>query len=47
VDPGTSDEILLTGAAPGRYPFACTIHDGMAGTLVVDRGASASGDRYR
>lgn len=35
VDPGTSDELLLTGAAPGRYPFACTIHDGMRGSLIV------------
>jgi plastocyanin len=35
VDPGTSDELLLTGTAPGRYPFACTIHDGMRGSLIV------------
>jgi plastocyanin len=35
VEPGTSDEILLTRADPGAYPFACTIHEGMAGTLIV------------
>ena len=35
VEPGTSDQILLAQAAPGAYPFACTIHDGMAGTLIV------------
>jgi plastocyanin len=35
VEPGTSDELVLTPAAPGDYPFACTIHDGMAGTLIV------------
>ena len=38
VEPGTSDEILLTEAAPGAYRFACTIHDGMAGTLIVVTG---------
>lgn len=42
VDPGTSDELLLTGTAPGRYPFACTIHDGMRGTLVVLGGTGRS-----
>ena len=35
VEPGTSDEILLEPAAAGTYPFACTIHDGMAGALIV------------
>jgi plastocyanin len=35
VEPGTTDEILLEPAAPGTYPFACTIHDGMAGALIV------------
>ena len=35
VEPGTSDELVITPAAPGAYPFACTIHVGMAGTLVV------------
>jgi plastocyanin len=35
VEPGTSDELVLTPPRPGAYPFACTIHDGMAGTLNV------------
>jgi plastocyanin len=35
VEPGTSDELVLTPAAPGAYPYACTIHDGMTGRLVV------------
>jgi plastocyanin len=35
VEPGTSDELVLTPPHPGAYPFACTIHDGMAGTLIV------------
>lgn len=35
VEPGTSDELQLGKVAAGTYRFACTIHDGMAGTLVV------------
>jgi plastocyanin len=35
VEPGDGDEIVLDPGAPGRYPFVCTIHDGMAGVLVV------------
>jgi plastocyanin len=35
VAPGTSDSISIATVGPGRYRFACTIHDGMAGTLVV------------
>jgi len=35
VEPGTSDELVISPPAPGAYPFACTIHDGMAGTLIV------------
>ena len=35
VEPGTSDEILISPLAPGTYPFVCTIHDGMSGKLVV------------
>ena len=35
VEPGTSDELVLAPPRPGAYPFACTIHDGMAGRLVV------------
>jgi plastocyanin len=35
VSPGTSDELVVSPLAPGTYPFVCTIHDGMAGTLIV------------
>jgi len=35
VEPGTSDELRLIPPAPGTYPFVCTIHEGMAGTLIV------------
>jgi plastocyanin len=35
VEPGDVDEIVLHPGAPGRYPYVCTIHDGMAGMLVV------------
>ena len=38
VEPGTSDELVLTPPRPGAFPFACTIHDGMAGTLIVLEG---------
>lgn len=38
VAPGTSDQIVIPGIDPGTYQFACTIHDGMAGTLVVVAG---------
>jgi plastocyanin len=42
IEPGTSDELVLTGPRPGAYSFACTIHDGMAGTLIVlDGGGQA------
>jgi plastocyanin len=35
VEPGTSDELLVSPLAPGTYPFVCTIHDGMSGKLTV------------
>jgi plastocyanin len=38
VEPGTSDELVLTPAAPGAYPYACTIHDGMTGRFIVLEG---------
>jgi plastocyanin len=40
VRPGTSDQLLLIPPAPGVYPFVCTIHDGMAGTLIVKPAAA-------
>lgn len=36
VEPGTSDEITLRIPGPGSYPFVCTIHEGMHGSLSVD-----------
>jgi plastocyanin len=35
VEPGDGDEMVLDPGEPGRYPYVCTIHDGMAGMLVV------------
>ena len=35
VEPGTSDELLISPLGPGTYPFVCTIHDGMSGKLVA------------
>ncbi len=35
VEPNTSDELVLSPPGQGTYPFVCTIHDGMAGTLTV------------
>jgi plastocyanin len=35
VEPGMSDVIQLLTPAPGSYPFVCTIHVGMSGTLTV------------
>ena len=37
VEPGTSDHLLFGPPAPRAYPFVCTIHTGMAGTLIVAR----------
>lgn len=42
VTPGTSERLLLVPPAPGAYPFVCTIHDGMAGTLIVQATTSAA-----
>ena len=41
VDPGTSDRLLLA-LSSGAYRFVCTIHDGMAGTLIVQPAGSPS-----
>ena len=35
VDPGTSDDLLISALGPGTYPFVCTIHDGMSGRLIA------------
>jgi plastocyanin len=37
VEPGTSDQVLFDPPTPRAYPFVCTIHTGMAGTLIVAR----------
>jgi plastocyanin len=36
VDPGGSETIEFTAPDPGEYPFECTLHPGMEGTLVVE-----------
>lgn len=43
VEPGTSDQLLLPPLPPAAYPFVCTIHDGMSGTLIV-RATSSNAD---
>ncbi|HEV8697804.1 MAG TPA: cupredoxin domain-containing protein [Candidatus Limnocylindrales bacterium] len=45
VKPGSSDQLLLGPPGPGAYPFVCTIHDGMAGTLIVEPTASVGEPR--
>ena len=35
VEPGMSDAIDLLTPGPGSYPFVCTIHVGMSGTLTI------------
>lgn len=36
VNPGASETIELPAQDPGDYPFVCTLHPGMAGTLSVE-----------
>lgn len=36
VEAGGSDTFDLVTPGPGRYPFACTIHMEMSGTLTVE-----------
>ena len=43
VDPGMFDVVDLLTPAPGSYPFVCTIHVGMSGTLTVTDRAGSSG----
>jgi plastocyanin len=38
VGPGTSETVEFTAPAAGQYPFVCTLHPGMGGTLVVEAG---------
>jgi plastocyanin len=39
VEPGERDTLQLTTPGPGAYRFVCTVHEDMAGTLVVEDGA--------
>ncbi len=36
VEPGTIERLSVAPLRPGRYRFVCTIHEGMAGSLVVE-----------
>jgi plastocyanin len=36
VEPATEDDVVVDFPAPGTYPFVCTIHDGMAGAVLVE-----------
>ncbi|HEY7703185.1 MAG TPA: cupredoxin domain-containing protein [Candidatus Limnocylindrales bacterium] len=41
VEPGQSEQLSLAPPEPGSYPFVCTIHEGMAGTLIVEPGVAS------
>lgn len=38
VAPGTSGTVEFTAPSAGDYPFVCTLHPGMGGTLTVQNG---------
>ena len=40
VEPGDSDEVEIVIHSPGTYPFVCTIHESMQGSLTI--GVSAA-----
>ena len=42
VAPGTSDRLSIDVPRAGRYGFVCTIHEGMAGAIIVEDPAPAS-----
>ncbi len=42
VEPGGSDMLSVVPPGPGAYSFVCTIHDGMAGRLLVAPGDEVS-----
>lgn len=35
VDPGGHDRLAFTTPGPGTYRFVCTVHEDMAGVLIV------------
>lgn len=35
---GASETLTFTAPDPGQYPFICTLHPGMDGTLIVEAG---------
>jgi plastocyanin len=35
VEPGSSETVEFKAPDPGEYAFVCTLHPGMAGTLIV------------
>lgn len=35
VEPGSSETVEFQAPDPGEYAFVCTLHPGMAGTLIV------------
>lgn len=37
VQPGEQETIEFTAPEPGDYPFMCTLHPGMNGTLIVEQ----------
>lgn len=39
VGPGERERLVVRLPGPGTYRFVCTIHDGMAGRLVVEPGS--------
>lgn len=43
VEPGTSDRLVILPPNEGTYPFVCTIHEGMAGVLLVQSARSGDG----
>ena len=41
VEPGATDEVMVVIPGPGTYPFVCTIHEAMQGSLTVSAASAA------